>query len=812
MYQQWRYGLDSTRYRNRLYPAMDERLPSPLVMDLDGDGQKEIVVATRSPSLVLLHAPNADDASGQPTVVRQVSLLGSTRSIGSRHPVAMSAGFLNPISTEGTVGEHRQQQSIVVVLSSWTVMCFNHRLELQWETSASRIQTVLGIGPLVQREVAILLSPVSITKDDHGVVVVGGSMMLRDGVDDGRFEISGDRVQEDTDGSDSEDYAGEVLLQRSRDEYYSKVKRAEQFNYFAFDGRTGAVRWKHEDGPSMEQEDVTADNMDVGSKENGYRMTKSDLRYMNAVGENNVGSGQSNEGDRTTMDWKEFRSSVLRSLPHSWSERDDTSLSVAHFDRDRHHRRSARWTSHLSSSSSATASATAAAAKANSKYPSGRKSSDAMGYAGVGGMGSRSGSGSGSGDNNDSKHASTPNVIVAHTRRGLEILHLFTGRTVTRVPMPETRFGGGSGAYVDVDGDRVIDHIQGIPGLEDEVAQSKQYAGMETGAAETVESEEDDVSESVKQKGRNHGRSSHYNVPSCWVQTVSGIPPLEQIWEGSLCDNRGGSSKGNRNKGRMAHAAAEPSHQIRDHLQHEARDSARVVPPIFLPHHGKVQGRPRAVRPYDVIMLVSTGVMTKYSPTGHRMWRTMTDAQWHRDPSTHWKTPRDVDAFTPSTVAMHLNAHGSNDNGHSSSNNKWQTHHDLSMIVGAGDTHLVVVSARSGAQIGRVELAAPPTGHLVVNDFNNDGLNDVIVVTREGVYGYACKTVARTRFPFIMLIFALVMISFLILLQVSGLLRDVNDDDDRAGGRKNLNNSGRWRGHNLSGMTEVKAKSRRAMD
>ena len=68
-----------------------------------------------------------------------------------------------------------------------------------------------------------------------------------------------------------------------------------------------------------------------------------------------------------------------------------------------------------------------------------------------------------------------------------------------------------------MNGDRVIDHVQGIPGLEEE--ENIESGSKNEGAAadpndNEAEEEEEDVSETISQKGRNHGRSSHYNVPS----------------------------------------------------------------------------------------------------------------------------------------------------------------------------------------------------------------------------------------------------------------------------------------------------------
>jgi hypothetical protein len=876
LYQKWKYNLDKTKYKNREYPNLHERLPSPLITDLDGDGVNEIIIATKEPKLLVLHPPSANDQSGQPTLLREVSLLSSTRSIGSRHPVALRAGFLDPYtdSTDTTTTTVRQQ-SIVVVLKSWTVLCFDHSLRLQWETSASRIQSVLSIGPLVHQEVAVMISSLSIVPGDRGVVVVGGSMMLRDGVDDGSFEISGDRVQEDTDGSDSYDYKSEVILQHERDVYYAKVKRAEHFNYFAFDGRTGQVRWKHEAGAGMEQEDLVEDEIEISSTNNGYRMTKEDLRHMNQDGSNDP-------HDKSIMDWKEFRSSVLNELPHSWSERDDTELHVGHFNRDRHHRSQTKWTSHL---------------KPNGFNPvdghSGNNGNS--GNSGNSGSGPRQSGGAvpkeamrdGSwlwqrNTEDNSEDLIHPNVVVAHTKHGLEILHVYTGRTVTRVSLPEPRFGGGSGLYVDLNGDRVIDHVQAIPGIEQEVQQEDREVGEGEGEREGEsdgsddgddgdDGDELDVRETIRQMGRNHGRSSHYNVPSCWVQTISGVPPLEQLWEGSLCGEDG---SGRQDRGKNNYGTSTMMNVVggsNNNQQQDEQDNARVVPPIVSSSSASFtsstsSSRPTAVHPYDVTILTSTGMMTKYNPLGHVLWRSSTDARWHQHPNQHRNTHHDIDAFLPSSALINVDSPGrgrrrrrrgqqsnsgrrqrtsatpttpttapadaqfndergkvehnshetksdSRRQHHVNANSNPKSKHVRKVIVGIGNQHMVLVSLETGEQHCRVALEMPSTNKPIVGDYDNDGLNDIVLVTKDSIIGYTMEVTQTRRFLFIMLVFALMMIGFLIFLQLSGLMDDLDEDDyGRDGGRHGYYR-GRWR----EGEPDVygsgsNKKSKRAMD
>lgn len=63
------------------------------------------------------------------------------------------------------------------------------------------------------------------------------------------------------------------------------------------------------------------------------------------------------------------------------------------------------------------------------------------------------------------------------------------------------------------------------------------------------------------------------------------------------------------------------------------------------------------------------------------------------------------------------------------------------VILAAGEQEAVVISP-GGSILASVDLPAPPTHTLVCEDFSNDGLTDLILVTSTGVYGFV-----QTRQP-----------------------------------------------------------------
>ena len=148
----------------------ERRLPLPLIVDLDGDGTTEIVVATRVPPMVrVLEVPLAavGDTRASKSVPRarvryRASLLtAGVRVAKGRRPVALATGALTADS-----------RSIVVLTDGWCVLCFNQRLVLQWENVVRQPRPrLLGISASWIREAALLVLP--------SRVVVGASSRSR---------------------------------------------------------------------------------------------------------------------------------------------------------------------------------------------------------------------------------------------------------------------------------------------------------------------------------------------------------------------------------------------------------------------------------------------------------------------------------------------------------------------------------------------------------------------------------------------------------------------------------------------------------
>lgn len=70
-----------------------------------------------------------------------------------------------------------------------------------------------------------------------------------------------------------------------------------------------------------------------------------------------------------------------------------------------------------------------------------------------------------------------------------------------------------------------------------------------------------------------------------------------------------------------------------------------------------------------------------------------------------------------------------------------RVHDNREVILAAGEQEAFVISPGGGI-LASVDLPATPTHALITEDFSNDGLTDLILVTSTGVYGFV-----QTRQP-----------------------------------------------------------------
>ncbi|PON71532.1 FG-GAP repeat-containing protein [Parasponia andersonii] len=610
-----------------------ERLPPPIVADLNGDGKREVLVAThdakiqvnsdglgsdfgadQSAQILEPHSRRVDEGFSNARVIAEVSLLPDKVRVSSgRRAVAMATGVIERHKPGKAL-----RQVLVVVTSGWSVMCFDSNLKKLWENN---LQEDFPHNAH-HREIAISVSNYTLKHGDAGLVIVGGRMevqphILLDPFEEFEAEKSTERRRSNTEKEGSEN-PGTV--------------DSHHFKFFAFAGGSGIVRWhgrnEHVEGQSSDASQLVP--------QHNYKL---DVQALNSR----------HPGE---------------------DRREDTLLKLAHFRR--HKRKTLKKTPGKS--------LTLPFHKPEENHPPGKDSTKKIPNL-IGKVTERAGSSKFKKPlpyiptiTNYTQLWWLPNVVVAHQKEGIEAVHLATGRTVCKLHLQE------GGLHADINGDGVLDHVQAVGG---------------NGAEQTVVSGSMEV------------------LRPCWAVATSGVPVREQLFNASICH----------------HHSPVNLFQHAEFTRHFGRTqdlaSLEVATPILIPRDDG--HRHRKGSHGDVIFLTSRGEVTAHSPGLHGHGA---DWQWHLSTSATWSNlPSPSGMMEAGRVIPTLKAF------------PLRVHDNREVILAAGEQEAVVISP-GGSILASVDLPAPPTHALICEDFSNDGLTDLILVTSTGVYGFV-----QTRQP-----------------------------------------------------------------
>ncbi|KAK7367346.1 hypothetical protein VNO80_09357 [Phaseolus coccineus] len=612
-----------------------ERLPPPLVADLNGDGKKEVLVATNDAKIQVLEprTRRVDEGFSEARVLFDVSLLpDKVRVMSGRRPVAMATGIIDRYK----IGQP-QKQVLVVVTSGWSVMCFDSNFQKLWENN---LQEDFPHNAH-HREVSISISNYTLKHGDTGLIIVGGRMEMQPHIFMDPFEEMGmgarfsEHQRRSTTEKEASENSGTVDLRH--------------FAFYAFAGRSGVERWRRK------KENIEVHSSDASQllPQHNYKL---DVHALN--------TRQPGE-----FECREFRESILGVMPHRWARREDTLLKLAHFRR--HKRKTLKRTPGKSMSYPFH--------KPEENHPPGKDTTKKISNI-IGKAANYAGSAK------SKKHLPyvptitnytqvwwVPNVVVAHQKEGIEALHLASGRTICKLHLQE------GGLHADINGDGVLDHVQAVGG---------------NGAEQTVASGSMDV------------------LRPCWAVATSGVPVREQLFNVSICH--------------YTHFNLFQHGELyRSYSQGSESASLEVATPILIPRSDG--HRHRKGSHGDVIFLTNRGEITSYSPGLHGhdavwQWQQSTGVTWSNLPSPSGMMEGGLVIPTLKPLPLRL-------------------HDNQEVILAAGEQEAVIISP-GGSVLATIELPGPPTHVLICEDFSNDGLTDLILVTSNGVYGFV-----QTRQP-----------------------------------------------------------------
>ncbi len=345
---------------------------------------------------------------------------------------------------------HKQRKQVIAaVCSDGSVALMDSNLRLKWKSSI----------PLVSKDsdfkdVSVVITP------HAGNTHVGGMVVVSI-----REHREAEIHEEDYDDEDeAEDEREETKHEhgRNQDESLEEIDsdprtKARHVSYFAFAGSSGNLLWKHG------QEDFHKDPMSL--VESGMKTLYSDriaVELQDGI----------HYGERSC---REYRESVLASLPHVWFDDEDSFIRLAHFHKHRKHHGAQRH---------------ALASDPNKKIDT-TNTPPATHY-------------QWKKDVPVTKQTQPPNVIVSHVEDGMEVIHLFSGRPVCRLRLDKKAL------HVDIDGDGIPDHVHvsgGIPRTE-----------------------------RIEMDVARH-QVGHERIGACMTRVTSGIPPSISLFNGTICSS-----------------------------------------------------------------------------------------------------------------------------------------------------------------------------------------------------------------------------------------------------------------------------------
>lgn len=425
------------------------------------------------------------------------------------------------------------------------VSCYDSMLHLLWDKQLAH--SLHDIPELMKhytvRDVAVHSIPLSITADSEGLIVVGVSMVAKSAQSPEREQLE-------------QVFAGATDAQVRNLNVQAMLER---FTVYALNASNGHVLWRHDGADARPEQFVRslpqhAQKLDL--------MRELSLRSYVTAGVN---------------DWTVFKQSLMSELPHIWSELQDSSIRIAHFVRrhlgagasnqiDKGGKTNGREDSstHLQTKTDD--------AKKDKPNLARRLNFDLGRFTGVD---SPRLSLSASLPHDALEHTENPNVLVAHTNRGLEVISLRTGASIASLSLAKDR------TYVDLDGDGVIDSLT------------------------VLESPSDVTSESFTQL-HNNERLQH-----CMLVATSGLPAISQLFNGTICQTR-----------RHLH---DPVRRFNSALPTTISATRPVV------YQSVDPGTLQVSKYSDVAVAINTGMVTSYSGSGAFKWQLDNAPTWPVD-------------------------------------------------------------------------------------------------------------------------------------------------------------------------------------
>ncbi|RDD43066.1 hypothetical protein TrispH2_005370 [Trichoplax sp. H2] len=291
----WRIEKDQFNVQEGLH---HHQLLDPIITDLDGDGNRDIIIATsdckvrrsNSNSNKLLHATDLEQLPIPEIQFENEMALSDDVTC---HPIALSVGYTNNMV-------HAMKKVIAVVTNDWNVYLLDHQLNLLWKSSIDEKLEAANDSIIA----TAMISPHPIKNQDHGVVIIA------------RFPLTNQFTNQELSVRHDHGWTIEDVIAENVSSYRAGVDvgsthrkdthgKSVHCTIYALDLTTGELRWKHQPGDNVGLE------MDDLSLFYGHHyklgLRKDTLCHRRSI----CGT---------------YKMDIIRNLPHRWSSRRDAKL------------------------------------------------------------------------------------------------------------------------------------------------------------------------------------------------------------------------------------------------------------------------------------------------------------------------------------------------------------------------------------------------------------------------------------------------------------------------------------------------------
>ncbi|GFN86010.1 fggap repeat domain containing protein [Plakobranchus ocellatus] len=297
----WRKRSELTKFVNGKFMTDEDRCPSPIITDLEGDGVNEIVLISNDlQHLNILAMPlnsEDEDKTLAHVIVKNRAEISFNKKFPdyTPKPHVVGVGFTDPYLSLMQI----RKQIIVVVSEDWQVLCYNHQLELLWHQQLALPEVDFKL--LEVKALTVTVSPFSIEQKHRGLVVVAGNFRYKlqkpDLYTDFKMKEEKNRQNRTIDTSIVEE--NETLT---------------QFSTFALSAEDGALLWMQTFGESQT------------FKESNKSKRLSDIHWKLQLHHKSSHKGES--------PWKDYGSQLDQFLPHIWADNSDTQVRMARINKE----------------------------------------------------------------------------------------------------------------------------------------------------------------------------------------------------------------------------------------------------------------------------------------------------------------------------------------------------------------------------------------------------------------------------------------------------------------------------------------------